>query len=47
MFRACSFFNMESINDLGEQRIVQLSGTRYFVVFQAWTFFSPDLLTIS
>jgi hypothetical protein len=31
----------ESINDLGEQLILQLSSTRYFVVFQAWAFFPP------
>jgi fructose-1,6-bisphosphatase/inositol monophosphatase family enzyme len=31
----------ESINDPGEQLILQLSSTRYFVVLQAWTLFSP------
>jgi hypothetical protein len=34
---------MESINNPGEQLILQLSGTRYFVVFQAWAFFPPPI----
>ena len=34
---------LESINDPGEQLILQLSGTRYFVVFQAWAFFPPPI----
>jgi hypothetical protein len=31
----------KSLNDPGERLIVQRSGTRYCVVFQAWAFFPP------